>query len=92
MRVPGMTTRRWMVAVAVVGIVLGVTIERRERFRQIADYHQAEFMKLASRMKPFAREDRDWHPLEWHETMKRKYERASALPWLPVEPDPPEPR
>ncbi len=76
--------------VAVVGILLGVTIERRNRFRKIADYHQAELMKLARRMKPFA-DDRSWRPLEWHESMARKYERAARFPWLPAEPDPLEP-
>jgi hypothetical protein len=91
MRLPRITMRQWMVAVAVVGIVLGVTTERRKRFKQIADYHQAEFVKLSRRMKPFARQDRAWHPLEWHERMERKYERAAAYPWLPVQSDPPRP-
>ena len=47
MRLPWMTTRRWMIAV-VVGIVLGVTIERRNRFRKIAAHHQAQLKKLVS--------------------------------------------
>ena len=29
---------------------------------------------------------------EWHRTMREKYRRASAQPWLPVEPDPPKPK
>ena len=28
---------------------------------------------------------------EYHEAMALKYERAARYPWLPVEPDPPEP-
>jgi hypothetical protein len=28
---------------------------------------------------------------EWHDQMRRKYERAASRPWLPVEPDPPPP-
>jgi hypothetical protein len=90
MRLPRMTTRRWMVAVAIMGIVLGVTIERRNRFRKIAAHHRAELMKLVSRMNPFSG-DRSWRPLEWHESMARKYERAARFPWLPVKPDAPGP-
>jgi hypothetical protein len=33
-----------------------------------------------------------WKQAEWHVQMKVKYERAAARPWLPVEPDPPEPK
>jgi hypothetical protein len=87
-----MTTRRWMIAVAVVGIAIGNPIERRNRFRRIADYHQAEVMKLIPRMKPFGTEDWEWRPIEWHELMRLKYEHAARYPWLPVEPDAPEPR
>jgi hypothetical protein len=29
--------------------------------------------------------------VEYHAAMRRKYERAARQPWLPVEPDPPEP-
>ena len=28
----------------------------------------------------------------YHDALKTKYERAASYPWLPVEPDPPEPR
>jgi hypothetical protein len=92
MRLPRMTTRRWMIAVAVVGIVLGVTIERRNRFRTIAAHHQAEFKKLVSQghLFPFPGSgDAVWRPLEWHESMRLKYEHAARYPWLPVDPDPP---
>lgn len=29
---------------------------------------------------------------DWYAELKRKYERAAARPWLPVDPDPPPPR
>ena len=29
---------------------------------------------------------------DWHAQMERKYRRAAFLPWLPVAPDPPEPK
>jgi hypothetical protein len=79
-----------MIMIAVVAIVLGITIDRRNRFRKMAVHHQAVLMKLARRMKPFA-DDRSWLPLEWHESMGRKYERAARFPFLPVAADPPEP-
>jgi hypothetical protein len=33
-----------------------------------------------------------WHrKIEYHATMARKYPRVVRFPWLPIEPDPPEP-
>jgi hypothetical protein len=119
MRLPRMTMRRWMIVVAVVGIVLGltieraaldhlgvalgavvgivlgVTIERRNRFRKIAAHHQAQFKKLASQGNiPLFAGSSDApivRRLEWHESMRLRYEDAARYPWLRVEPDPPEP-
>jgi hypothetical protein len=80
-----------MALVALVGIVLGVTIERRDRFRRMAVHHRAEFQKLARRMNKISTQDSDWLPIEWHESLARKYEYAARHPWLPVAPDSPEP-
>ncbi len=91
MRLPRMTTRRWMVAVVVVGGALGM-FERHERFRWIAVRHRAEVPKHLPRIKPVGMEDKVWRLLEWHESMARRYERAARYPWLPVEPEPPDPR
>jgi hypothetical protein len=95
MRPPGMTTRRWMIAVAVVGIVIGVTIERRNRFRKIAADQQAQFRKLVSQghliLFAGSSDDPIMRRLEWHESMRLKYERAARYPWLSVDHDPPEP-
>jgi hypothetical protein len=90
MRLPRMTTRRWMIVVAVVGIALGM-IERHERFRWIAVRHRGNVPKNLPGIKPVGMEDKVWRLFEWHESMARKYERAARYPWLPVEPDPPEP-
>jgi hypothetical protein len=96
MPLPRMTMRRWMIVVAIVGIVLGVAIERRNRLRKIAAHHQAEFKKLV-RQGPIilfagSSDDPIMRRLEWHESMRLKYERAARYPWPPVEPDPSEPR
>jgi hypothetical protein len=79
-----------------VGIVLGATIERHNRFRRIAAHHQAEFEKLVRRLPPEilygdCSDDPIMRRLEWHESMRLKYERAARYPWLSVDPDPPPP-
>ncbi len=119
MRLPRMTMRRWMIVVAVVGIglgvsieraaldhlgvalgavvgiVLGVTIERRNRFRKIAAHHQAHSKKLVSQghiiLFAGSSDAPKWRRLEWHESMRLKYEHAAGYPWLSVDPDPPPP-
>jgi hypothetical protein len=89
---PRITVRRLMVAVAIIGSALGITIERSERFRWIAIHHRAWVPKHVPPIKPFGMEDKDWRLIEWHELMARKYAHAARYPWLPVAPDPPEPR
>lgn len=94
---PRFSVRRLMLAVAIMGIVLGVTIERRDRFRRIAAHHEAEVEKLVGRLPPevvygHSSDDPIMRRLEWHEPMRLKYERAARYPWLPVRPDPPEPK
>ena len=83
--------RRPMVAVAIIGIVHGVTSERHKRFRKIEDHHRAEFQKIASRLNSWRNDEAFWLRLEWHEPMRLEYERAARYPFLPVPPDPPEP-
>ena len=91
---PRCTVRRLMVAVAIVGVVLGVMIERNSRFRKLASLHQAECEKLLKMpiiMFAGSSDDPVMRRLEWHYPMKLKYERAARYPWLPAAPDPPEP-
>ena len=90
---PRFTVRRLMVVVAIVGIGLGVMIERRNRFRKIAARHHAEFQRLIS-LEPGAHygpADLKMLVHEWHYSMSAKYEDAARYPWLPVRPDRPEP-
>ncbi len=93
--VPRFTVRQLMVAVAIVGIVLGFIFERRSRFGKIADRHREDFKKLASQLPHIGygdpSQDPIWRRLEWHEAMRLKYERAALKPWLPVRPDLPAP-
>jgi hypothetical protein len=108
MRVPRVRfTIRWlMIAVAVVGTVLGVVLERRSRFLRLADYHRSQIVG-AHRVQALMRNGgcvTFWmdakgrtvsSPQEakdrWHTELSSKYVLAARCPWLPVESDPPEP-
>jgi hypothetical protein len=92
---PQMTTRRWMVAVAVVAVAItGVRIgDRWLSYRRIAAHHSqmAETgMKMIDGL-PSAAEVLTPQNIDYHAEMARKYQYAARYPWLPVEPDPPEP-
>src|SRR5207248_5318610 len=87
--------RTLLVALAVVGVVLGL-VERRRRFRRLAAYHEMRVARgtlspsvpvwIDGRGEPVTARHSDWH-----EAMRIKYERAAARPWLPVMPDQPPP-
>ena len=95
------TVRRLMVAVAIVGVLLWMTLlgKRVRAFRWMAEYHAAHRMKYPITGSPGAAPrgvdsrgelvsaERD----RWHAALAAKYSRAARSPWLPVEPDPPEP-
>ena len=110
MRLPRMTTRRWMVVVAIVAFVIAGEQMRRAsaRYRLRAESHalrEADLRREAEKwrgVQPWVfgglrgQEARDVMLLpefvEYHARFGRgKYERAARYPWLPVEPDPPEP-
>jgi hypothetical protein len=89
MRLPRMTTRRWMIAVAILAVGLEATaalFRRQHALRQRAAYHEKiEKLAAATQVRANAAiRDR-------HARLKEKYWRAARYPWLPVGPDPPEP-
>jgi hypothetical protein len=91
MRPPKMTTRRMIITVAVVGLVLAGVIEtrrRRERFLRIAEFHERHSpYSYIGFFEPHVT------PLgQWREEMGQKHRRAAARPWLPLGPDPPSAR
>jgi hypothetical protein len=106
MRLPRMTTRRWMIAVAIlaVGLATDALFRRhlalRQR-RQRAAYHEKieklvtatiGELDLAARSPKAAAQVRANAAIrDRHARLKEKYRRAARYPWLPVEPDPPEP-
>lgn len=94
MRLPRVqfTLRRLIVAVALVGTILGVLAGRRSQFRGLAAYHSAKGRAMINGGLP--RDDSAAWKLErdlWHGVLAEKYKRAARYPWLPVAPDPPEP-
>jgi hypothetical protein len=96
MRFPRMTTRRWMVVVAIVGLLLAafVMVRRSFEYRRIARAHLDMYAKLYEWNPPGDR--RRWAAWQrrratYHLGLHLKYLAATRHPWLPVEPDPPEP-
>ncbi|WZP00839.1 hypothetical protein EP7_002494 [Isosphaeraceae bacterium EP7] len=93
----------WLVSLP---LVLRVVDWRRERFRAIALHHRALIRGLIPQtpMDPYVYENSVKHlnaraptPAELRESERHtplyiKYARATIHPWLPVWPDPPEPR
>jgi hypothetical protein len=100
MRLPRMTTRRWMVAVAAVALSMGVTLSitrlqrRYRRFTERMRQHEstAIFYKSVARGQPdlAIRRTLD-REVDRQVALASKYRYAARYPWLPVEPDPPEP-
>jgi hypothetical protein len=73
------TVRRMMVAVAVLALAVGWWKQgerRRARFRALAIVHLIEANE----------------PTDYHGRTAVKYMWATRYPWLPVAPDPPEPK
>ena len=113
MRLPRMKTRRWIIAVAATGLMIGGGVllkQRRDDFLSLAQSHQMEVASSTARgealksrfggtsgmaieeiMRLHRVYDRMMDRADHHASLARKYERAARYPWLPVEPDPPEP-
>jgi hypothetical protein len=99
-----MTTRRWMVVVAAVGLVMGWLADAihldQESARRLAigarhslkEYEaRASLATIAGRASLEALRDLR-RKLEYHARLKMKYWLMADWPRRPVEPDPPEPR
>jgi hypothetical protein len=113
MRLPRMTTRRWMIAVAAIGLIIGAGVllkQRRDYFLALVQSHQKEVASSMARANALKSRfgdtsgmtveditrlhgdhDRMIDRADHHASLARKYEDAARYPWLPVEPDPPEP-
>src|SRR6185437_4580088 len=98
MRLPRMTTRRMMIAVAVVGVLFAVTIEgarlvrRWDYCRSMASYHDARDGTYQGSWVPDPAIPLDPVNFAYHTRMRRKWEHAAWRPWLPMPPDPSPPK
>src|SRR5262245_38985812 len=104
MRLPRFTTRRLMVLVAVVAVLLcvGRLVQQRLAYQRLAAEHAISEATLRYREAAQIRMWRigktarsEWETsrtrADFHAAWKRTYERAARYPWLPVPPDPPSP-
>ncbi|MDB5352076.1 MAG: hypothetical protein JWN86_3323 [Planctomycetota bacterium] len=87
------TVRRMMVVVAIVAACLGWIVERHARFRRLSASHMSQAIEASGPDDPFHIALKIPSPEEeWRIGLAAKYARAARYPWLPVEPDPPEPK
>lgn len=92
-----------MVVVAIVGLVVGLGLEgerRRRRYHARARQHaiiREDLHRFLTIVAPsdsvqfFGDRRAIAERVGYHGRLKVKYEQAARFPWLPVEPDPPEP-
>ena len=90
---PRMTTRRWMIVVAVTGFAIegARTGDRWLAYRRIADHH-AQLAEAGMKMVeglPSAAEILTPQDIAHHAAMARKYRQAARYPWFPIAADPP---
>lgn len=91
------SVRRMIAAVGLLAVGLGLAVglvRRRERFLATSLEHVGP---AAMDGTPVMLPDGPGYVTstpngQWHEAMRRKYDYYGRHPWLPVPPDPPEPR
>jgi hypothetical protein len=84
MKRPRFTVRRLMVAIAVIAVLLAAVLclnDRRRRFALLANDHGLKAIEEIKAKRPSR-----------HRELYEKYIYAAHHPWLPVAPDPPEPK
>lgn len=93
-----------MLAVAIFGAVVWIPSEirrRRLRFLYLAQHHanEAAFERRRTALgvhwfdavgRPLT--ERENAVAEWHWYLSGKYDNAAARPWMPLRPDPPQPK
>jgi hypothetical protein len=95
---------RTLVAVALVGLATGAAgrgtwyLRLSARYRALSDKHAAMAEQAPMARGHFPGPGRTYRDIEWsspergyHLRLKQKYDEAATHPWLPIEPDPPEP-
>ncbi len=88
-----------MIVVAVVAIAVWLG-ERHLRFTRLTEYHRSNagiYLEYDEQMGWNHHVTRDGRSIPervhlWHAMLEDKYRKSARHPWLPVPPDPPEPR
>lgn len=101
MRLPRMTTRRWIVVVAITAMFVEIYRESKlsSQYRQNASLHRLREAMFRGDIFPVPGKSLGWIATgtpnaslsAYHAAMGEKYEYAARHPWRAVEPDPPEP-
>jgi hypothetical protein len=102
MRLPRMTTRWWMIAAALVALLMGLACEvirelgLARRYRELASgYRFAESLNSGDRITlpggMTIQSAGSRRLLDYYAELRWKYEQAARYPWLSVEADPPLP-
>jgi hypothetical protein len=81
-----------VVAVAAFAIGFGRLWETRQFYLRKAARHEESRAEIWFRNFPGFDPSSVPESAKYHEAMSRKYEHAARYPWLPVAPDPPEPK
>jgi hypothetical protein len=104
MRIPPVriTIARMMAAVAIIALLLGAVaiLRHRAHFQRLADFHAQAARQIRPERGGIIGPDGAYTHLaladprfaNYHQDMAGKYQRAARKPWLPVAPDPPEPK
>ena len=88
------TIRRMMVLVAVVAIIVALTLRMAARHHMMIIHIQSWGENRGFSHNPNlapAEQARALRRVKHHWELIGKYQRAARYPWLPIEPDPPEP-
>src|SRR4051794_8215587 len=91
---PRFTVRRLMVAVAIVGLMLGLVIllhRRSSDYFLAARSEDAAIMVLADTLAVRPNDEASRRKMKWHLRRFEIFERGYKRPWLPLRPIPPEP-
>jgi hypothetical protein len=102
MRLPRMTTRRWIATVVISAALLGLFVEINRELKLASHYrlearlHSLQesasngtvFHGIGAAAGTYAHGTANPELAAYHAEMRRKYENAAARPWLAIEPDP----
>src|SRR5262245_33241113 len=88
MRLPRMTTRRWMIIIVIIALLLEIEVTLRRAVDLWQKAVENELAEKALKTIPMPGYSALWCRADYHARLKEKFRRAARSPWLSVEPDP----